>query len=53
MSLESGNKAPQFSVKNQDEKVISLTDLKGKNIVLYFYPKIVRLVVLQSVILQR
>ena len=39
MSLESGNKAPEFSVKNQDEKVISLTDLKGKNIVLYFYPK--------------
>lgn len=39
MSLESGNKAPEFSVKNQDEQVISLTDLKGKNIVLYFYPK--------------
>jgi thioredoxin-dependent peroxiredoxin len=39
MSLEVGDKAPAFKLKNQDAKVISLSDLKGKPIVLYFYPK--------------
>ena len=37
--LEVGNKAPEFSAPNQDEIEISLRDLKGKWIVLYFYPK--------------
>jgi thioredoxin-dependent peroxiredoxin len=37
--LEIGNKAPAFKLKNQDGKTISLTDLKGKKVVLYFYPK--------------
>jgi thioredoxin-dependent peroxiredoxin len=39
MALKVGNKAPSFKLKNQDAKVISLADLKGKPIVLYFYPK--------------
>ena len=39
MSLKVGDKAPSFKLKNQDAKTISLTDLKGKPIVLYFYPK--------------
>lgn len=39
MALEVGVKAPSFKLKNQDGKTISLTDLKGKPIVLYFYPK--------------
>ncbi|MCU0332514.1 MAG: thioredoxin-dependent thiol peroxidase [Ignavibacteriaceae bacterium] len=39
MALNVGDKAPSFKLKNQDAKVISLTDLKGKPIVLYFYPK--------------
>lgn len=39
MSLEVGDKAPSFKLKNQDGKTISLADLKGKPIVLYFYPK--------------
>ena len=39
MALEVGDKAPSFKLKNQDGKTISLTDLKGKPIVLYFYPK--------------
>jgi peroxiredoxin Q/BCP len=34
-----GEKAPQFSLKNQDGVEISLRDLKGKWVVLYFYPK--------------
>lgn len=38
-SLKSGDKAPAFSAKDQNGKMISLKDLKGKNVVLYFYPK--------------
>jgi peroxiredoxin Q/BCP len=34
-----GTKAPNFSLKNQDDKEVSLKDNKGKWIVLYFYPK--------------
>jgi thioredoxin-dependent peroxiredoxin len=37
--IEEGKKAPAFKLKNQDGKTISLNDYKGKNIVLYFYPK--------------
>ena len=39
MSLNVGDKAPSFKLKNQDAKVVSLADLKGKPKVLYFYPK--------------
>lgn len=39
MKLKSGDKAPAFAVKNQDGKIIKLSDLKGKKVVLYFYPK--------------
>jgi endonuclease-3 len=38
-SLKVGDKAPAFSAKNQNGETISLKDFKGKNIVLYFYPK--------------
>lgn len=35
-----GNVAPDFSLKNQDEELVSLRDFIGsKNLVLYFYPK--------------
>ena len=37
--LEIGDKAPEFCIPNQDEVEICLRDLKGKWIVLYFYPK--------------
>ena len=37
--LEEGKKAPAFKLKNQNGKTISLSDFKGKNVVLYFYPK--------------
>tara|TARA_B100000963_G_scaffold109666_1_gene95471 strand:- start:474 stop:947 length:474 start_codon:yes stop_codon:yes gene_type:complete len=33
------NKAPVFKGECTGDKVISLSDLKGKNVVLYFYPK--------------
>ena len=35
-----GNKAPDFSAKDQNGKTVKLASLKGKkNVVLYFYPK--------------
>ena len=38
--VKEGNKAPDFSEKNQDGKPVKLSSFKGKkNIVLYFYPK--------------
>lgn len=37
--LEEGKKAPAFSLFNQDGNKISLKDISGKKIVLYFYPK--------------
>jgi peroxiredoxin Q/BCP len=37
--LEPGTKAPDFCLPNQDEVEICLRDLKGKWVVLYFYPK--------------
>jgi len=37
--LNIGDKAPNFSAKNQDGKTLSLADFKGKKLVLYFYPK--------------
>jgi len=39
MALNVGDKAPSFKLKNQDAKTISLSDFKGKPVVLYFYPK--------------
>ena len=37
--VEVGKKAPSFSLKDQDGNKVSLNELKGKNVVLYFYPK--------------
>jgi peroxiredoxin Q/BCP len=37
--LAEGKKAPSFKLKNQNGEVISLESFKGKNVVLYFYPK--------------
>ena len=31
--------APDFSLKNQREEIVTLSGLKGKNVVIYFYPK--------------
>lgn len=39
MTLETGSAAPLFSVQSDEEVEISLADLKGKNVILYFYPK--------------
>ncbi len=37
--LEVGSKAPDFTLQNQNGDKISLSDYRGKNIILYFYPK--------------
>jgi len=36
---EIGDKSPQFSLPDQNEKIISLKDFSEKWIILYFYPK--------------
>ncbi len=37
--LEAGSKAPTFALPTDDGRTIALADLKGKKVVLYFYPK--------------
>jgi len=37
--LKVGDKAPDFCLPNQDEEEICLRDIRGRWIVLYFYPK--------------
>ncbi|MGD6831207.1 thioredoxin-dependent thiol peroxidase [Sutcliffiella halmapala] len=39
MTVETGKKAPDFSLLANTGQEIKLSDYKGKNIVLYFYPK--------------
>ena len=38
-SLKVGDKAPDFSILNQEEQTVSLSDFAGKKLVLFFYPK--------------
>lgn len=37
--LEVGMKAPEFTLNDKDGQAVSLSDFKGKKVVLYFYPK--------------
>jgi len=37
--LKVGDKAPAFSLPSDQGKMISLSDFRGKNLVIYFYPK--------------
>ena len=37
--LKAGDKAPEFTAKDQNGDTISLSDFKGKNVILYFYPQ--------------
>lgn len=38
-TLCEGDKAPDFGVVNQDNKLVNLQSFKGKKVILYFYPK--------------
>ena len=37
--LKPGDKAPEFSLISDEGKKVSLKELKGKKVILYFYPK--------------
>jgi len=39
MLLEAGSTAPDFTLPNQNDEMISLSSLKGQKVVLWFYPK--------------
>ncbi len=39
MAPEPGDAAPDFTLPDQDGNMVSLSGLRGKTIVLYFYPK--------------
>ncbi len=39
MAIEEGKAAPLFTLKDADGNKVALQDLKGKNVVVYFYPK--------------
>ena len=38
-TLAAGARAPAFTLLDQEGKKVKLTDFKGRNVVLYFYPK--------------
>lgn len=39
VTLKEGDKAPEFSGKDQNGETVSLSDFKGKRVILFFYPK--------------
>ena len=39
LKLKEGDKAPDFRGATAEGKLVSLSDLRGKNVVLYFYPR--------------
>ncbi|MDF4222793.1 thioredoxin-dependent thiol peroxidase [Maribacter sp. M208] len=38
-TLKVGDKVPSFSAKDQDGNTVSLSDYKGKKLIVFFYPK--------------
>ena len=37
--IEEGRKAPDFTLTDQEDRKVSLSDHRGKDVVVYFYPK--------------
>ncbi|WP_448211489.1 thioredoxin-dependent thiol peroxidase [Colwellia sp. MEBiC06753] len=37
--IEAGQKAPEFTLKNQNDESVSLAEFKGKKVLVYFYPR--------------
>lgn len=37
--IETGDKAPDFSLPDQDGRTVKLSDFRGQSVVVYFYPK--------------
>jgi len=38
MNLKVGDNAPKFKLKNQNNKEVNISDYKGSNLLIYFYP---------------
>jgi peroxiredoxin Q/BCP len=38
MPLKPGDKAPKFSLFDQDGDTVKLAELKGRKVLVYFYP---------------
>ena len=39
MAIKEGERAPEFTLKNQNGEPVSLANVAGKKVVVYFYPK--------------
>ena len=39
MPLEAGQQAPDFTLPDQDGDEVTLSELRGETVVLYFYPR--------------
>jgi peroxiredoxin Q/BCP len=37
--IEAGQQAPDFTLRDQDGREVTLSDLRGRRVVLYFYPR--------------
>jgi peroxiredoxin Q/BCP len=38
VKLEPGDTAPAFSLRNQDDQLVELSSLRGRNVIVFFYP---------------
>ena len=39
MGIEEGKAAPNFTLEDQDGKTVSLKDFRGRDVIVYFYPR--------------
>ncbi len=39
MALEIGRKAPDFALQDEEGRTVKLSALRGKRVVVFFYPK--------------
>ena len=39
VELKIGDKAPEFSLYDQDKKLHNLSDYKGERLIIYYFPK--------------
>ena len=39
MAIEEGTAAPDFTLEDTDGNEVSLSDFKGSNVIVYFYPR--------------
>ena len=39
MTLKAGDPAPDFTLEDQDEKTVKLSDFRGRKVLVYFFPR--------------